>query len=143
MPPVGKERDLIEERAGKESVEHSRRGDEELVLDSRPTGIKDQTRVMDLPLGFFYSNCLELTNFNAALTAQTLFCVDRVGLFVFEFKNLDGTDFYAFSTAGTLVSIHSWREHKRGLLSLFFSICYKLAKSILDNDELCPITLIL
>jgi hypothetical protein len=141
MPPVGKERDLIEERAGKESIEHSRRGGGELVLDSRPTGIKDQTRVMGLCL--FYSNCLVLTNFNAALTAQTLFCVDRVGLFVFELKNLDRTDFYAFSTAGTLVSIHSWREHKRGLLSLFFSIRYKLANSFLDNDELCPITLIL
>jgi hypothetical protein len=142
MPPVGKN-DLIEERAGKESIEHSRRGGGELVPDSGRPGIKDQIRIMGLPLGLFYSNCLVLTDFNAALTAQTLFGVYWVGLFVFEFKNLDGADFYTFPTAGALVMIHRWREHKMGLLSLFFSICYKLIKTLSDNDELCPITLIL
>jgi hypothetical protein len=126
MPPAGKKRDLIEQRAGKESVEHSRQGGGELVLDSIPTGIKDQISVMGLSLGFFYSNCLNFANFNAAFAAETLFCVDRNGLFVFEFENLNRTNFDTLTAASTLISVHTWNEHKKGLLSLILSICYEL-----------------
>jgi hypothetical protein len=110
----------------RESIEHSRRGGGELVLDSRPTGIKDQISVMGLSLSFFYSNCLNFANFNAAFAAETLFCVDRNGLLVFELENLDRTNFDTLTAAGTLISVNSWNEHKKGLLSLILSICYEL-----------------
>jgi hypothetical protein len=115
---------VIEETAGKESIENAWRGSGKLVLDSGLTGTKDQIPVMESALGLFHGNCSVLTNLNAAFTTQTLFCVDGLRLLVFELENLDRTDFDTFTTSGTLVLIHSWREHKMRPPFFVFSIGY-------------------
>jgi hypothetical protein len=83
-----------------------------LVLDAKPTGIKDQTPVTGVTLCFFDSNGPGLTNLNATFTSQTLLCIDRLGFFVLEFENLHRTDLGTFATAGALILIHSRCEHQ-------------------------------
>jgi hypothetical protein len=95
----------------------------ELALDSDATDIKGQIPVIGVRLCFFYSNCPGFTNLDAALTSHTLFCIYRLGFFVLEFKNLGGTNFHAFPTAGALILIHSRYEHKvTPPFPLFFKI---------------------
>jgi hypothetical protein len=76
----------------------------------RITGTKDQIPVVTA-LSLFHGNRFVLANLNAALASQTLFSVDRLGLFVFQLKNLHWADFNAFAAASALVLIHSWCEH--------------------------------
>jgi hypothetical protein len=67
---------------------------------------------IEMDLCFFHGNGLCLTNLDATFTSQALFCVDRFGLLIFEFKNLDRANLYAFSATGAFVFVHSRGEHK-------------------------------
>jgi hypothetical protein len=77
--------------------------------------LKAFTLLYDLSL--FYRNGARFANLYTAFTAQTLFRVDRLRLFVLELEHLDGAHFNALSAADAFVLVDTRGEHVQNLLS--------------------------
>jgi hypothetical protein len=64
------------------------------------------------PSRFGNGYCLRRTNLDAALTAQTLIHIDRLGLPVLDFKHAGRARIHAFALAVTLALVDSYGIHR-------------------------------
>jgi hypothetical protein len=95
----------IQEAAGKNEPGRKKKGDGKSSL--APVQASDR-----FPLGFGNGDRLRRTNLDAALTAQTLIHIDRLGLPVLDFKHAGRAGIHALAFAVTLALVYGYGIHR-------------------------------